>query len=83
MPVVFSRRCNEGLVIGGETLVRVIQIRGDKVRVEIDAPRHVSIHRSEVFELIARESVRAAGLNPDDMKLSEIMAAIKEREKGR
>ncbi len=52
--LVLSRRPNESIVINDKIVVTVIEIRGDKVRLGIEAPRDVPIHRSEVFEAIQR-----------------------------
>lgn len=51
--LVLSRTKGEAIVIGGDITVTVLEIRGDKVRVGIDAPRDVSVHRLEVSDKIA------------------------------
>ena len=43
--LVLSRKMNEAIVIGENIVVTVIDIRGDKIRLGIEAPRHVSVHR--------------------------------------
>lgn len=61
--LVLSRRPNESIVIDEKIVITVIEIRGDKVRLGIEAPRDVPIHRSEVYEAIRRtEGVT----NPED-----------------
>lgn len=50
--LVLSRKKNESIVINENIVITVIEIRGDKVRLGIQAPRDVSIHRSEVYEAI-------------------------------
>lgn len=54
--LVLSRRLGENIVIG-DNLVRitVVDIRGDKVRLGITAPLHMSVHREEIFAIIQRE----------------------------
>ena len=52
--LVLSRRPNESIVIDEKIVITVIEIRGDKVRLGIEAPRDVPIHRSEVYEAIRR-----------------------------
>lgn len=47
--LVLSRHKDESIVIGDDVLITVVEIRGDKVRLGIDAPRDVSIHREEVY----------------------------------
>jgi carbon storage regulator len=49
---VFSRKKNESIVIGDSIIVTVIEIRGDKVRLGIEHPMDVPVHRREVFDAI-------------------------------
>lgn len=52
--LVLSRKRNESVVINDQIVVTVIDVRGDKVRLGIQAPRDVPIHRSEVMAAIQR-----------------------------
>jgi len=54
--LVLSRKKDEKIVIGDQITVMVIEIRGDKVRLGIDAPREIPVHRQEVYEAIKREA---------------------------
>ena len=51
--LVLSRKKNESIIIDDKIVITVIEIRGDKVRLGIEAPREVAIHRSEVRDAIA------------------------------
>ncbi|GIK15153.1 MAG: hypothetical protein BroJett003_01170 [Planctomycetota bacterium] len=62
--LVLSRTCDEAIMIGDEIRVTVVDIRGDKVRLGVTAPRHVKVHRQEVFDAIQRENLEAARLEP-------------------
>ena len=53
--LVISRKKHESIVIDDSILVTVIEIRGDKVRLGIEVPRHMTVHRSEVYEALNRE----------------------------
>ncbi|NNJ24958.1 carbon storage regulator CsrA [Alienimonas chondri] len=53
--LVLSRKKDEKIMIGDDVTLMVIEIRGDKVRLGIDAPKDVSVHREEVFIAIRRE----------------------------
>jgi len=53
--LVLSRRKDESVVIGDEIEVTVVSIRGSIVRLGVEAPRHISIHRREVYEAIRKE----------------------------
>lgn len=52
--LVLSRKKNESIVIDERIVITVVEIRGDKVRLGIEAPREVPIHRSEVYEALRR-----------------------------
>ena len=54
--LVLSRKKQESIVVNDEITIVVVEIRGDKVRLGIEAPKEVPIHRSEVYEAIRRNS---------------------------
>jgi len=60
--LVLSRKKNESIVINNDITVTVVEIRGDKVRLGIEAPKDVSVHRREVYEAIQNQ----ARLRPSD-----------------
>lgn len=53
--LVLSRKHNESIVINGNIIVTVIDIRGDKIRLGIDAPKDVPVHRREVQDKIQEQ----------------------------
>lgn len=64
--LVLSRKQGESVVIGNDILVTVLEVRGDQIRLGIDAPRSVSVHREEVYLQVARENTAAiASASPD------------------
>ncbi len=52
--LVLSRKINETIIINDNIVITVVDIRGDKVRLGIDAPKDVPVHRQEVYEAIKR-----------------------------
>lgn len=64
--LVLSRRVGERLVIGDDIVVTVIEVRSDGVRLGIDAPRSVAVHRAEVLEAVTAANVAAASADDDD-----------------
>lgn len=58
--LVLSRKKDEKIIIGDDIELMVIEIRGDKVRLGIAAPKDVSVHREEVYNAIKRERNGAA-----------------------
>ncbi len=53
--LVLSRKRNESIVINNDITVVIVDIRGDKVRLGIEAPNNVSVHRKEVHDAILRQ----------------------------
>jgi carbon storage regulator len=53
--LVLSRKRNESIVIGDDINIVIVDIRGDKVRLGIEAPANVPVHRREVYDAIQRE----------------------------
>jgi carbon storage regulator len=63
--LVLSRKKDESIVINNDITIVVVEIRGDKVRLGVEAPKEVPVHRREVFEAIARgEPVDANAVGP-------------------
>ncbi len=58
--LVLSRQRDESIFIGDNIKITVVDIRGDKVRLGIEAPTEVPVHRQEVYEAIQREHQRGA-----------------------
>ncbi len=66
--LVLSRHRDESIMIGDDVMITVVDIRGDKVRLGIDAPAEVPVHRLEIFEAIKRENRKATRLGPEETK---------------
>jgi carbon storage regulator len=64
--LVLSRKKNESIIIDGGITVTVVEIRGDKVRLGIDAPKETFVHRQEVYEVIQNQQKGAAAAAPGD-----------------
>jgi carbon storage regulator len=58
--LVLSRQRDESIIIGDNIVITVVDIRGDKVRLGIQAPKEVTVHRQEVYEAIQRENALKA-----------------------
>jgi carbon storage regulator len=59
--LVLSRQRDESIIIGDNIIVTIVDIRGDKVRLGIEAPTEISVHRQEVYEAIQRENAKTDG----------------------
>ena len=58
--LILSRKINEKIMIGDDIAVSIIEIRGDQVRIGVDAPKAVKVFRQEVFDAIKAENKAAA-----------------------
>ncbi len=66
--LVLSRHRDESIMIGDDVVVTIVDIRGDKVRLGIDAPQDIPVHRREVYEAIQRENQKAAQIKAADAR---------------
>ncbi|MFN8705572.1 MAG: carbon storage regulator CsrA [Planctomyces sp.] len=64
--LVLSRKKNESIVIDENVVITIIEVRGDKVRLGIQAPRDVAVHRQEVLEAILAEKVKLSNDSTED-----------------
>ncbi|MBI2099943.1 MAG: carbon storage regulator CsrA [Candidatus Vogelbacteria bacterium] len=65
--LVLSRQRDQTIMIGDEIEITVVDIRGDKVRLGINAPTAIPVHRKEVYEAIKRKERAAARVKPEDI----------------
>jgi carbon storage regulator len=70
--LVLSRKKNESIVINDDITIVVVEIRGDKVRLGVEAPKEIPVHRREVFDAIRRNEAAAGKSSPagDDVRTS-------------
>lgn len=64
--LVLSRKKNESIVINDDITIVVVEIRGDKVRLGVEAPKEVPVHRREVFDAIRRNEAAAGEQTPGE-----------------
>ncbi|MCA9260630.1 MAG: carbon storage regulator CsrA [Planctomycetales bacterium] len=69
--LVLSRQRDQSIVISDNIVVTVVDVRGDKVKLGIEAPQDIPVHRREVYEAILRENQQAAKLRPSDARSLE------------
>jgi carbon storage regulator len=77
--LVVSRRAGESVVIGDDVTVSVLEVRGDVVRIGIDAPRSVAVHRAELLAQLAQSNQEAA--SPPANAVDSLLTAIRDRAK--
>jgi carbon storage regulator len=62
--LILSRKINEKIMIGDDISISIIEIRGDQVRIGVDAPKNVKVFRQEIFDAIRAENKAAAESAP-------------------
>ena len=62
--LVLSRHRDESIMIGNNVRLEIVDIRGDKVRLGVDAPQEIPVHRQEVYDAIKRENQKKPRLGP-------------------
>ena len=65
--LVLSMHGDESIMIGDNVMITIVDIRGDKVRLGIEAPQEIPVHRQEVYEAIKRENQKAARVDPNEI----------------
>ena len=63
--LILTRRVGESIVVGDDIVLTVFEVRGDAVRIGIDAPRSVQVNRKEVYEEIQRANEQAVSTSDD------------------
>lgn len=66
--LVLGRRPGENIRIGDDIKVFVLEVRGGQIKLGIEAPIEVQVHREEIYERIQRQNRRAAGTVPGDLR---------------
>ena len=75
--LVLSRRLGESVVIGDDVTITVLEVRGEVVRIGIDAPRSVAVHRAELLQQLETSNREAA--SPSDDAVASLSNALRSR----
>lgn len=80
--LILTRRVGETLIIGDDVVVTVLGIKGNQVRIGINAPKEVSVHREEIYQRIQQEkNATPAATPPVEVTVKESKPAKAKREK--
>lgn len=78
--LVLTRKLGEGIVIGDDITITVVELKGGNVRIGIDAPRSKKVHRQEVYERIVQENRDASQWNMIDLDaISDNLTVTREK----
>ena len=75
--LVLSRRVGESIVVGDDVTVTVLEVRGDVVRIGIEAPRSVAVHREELLREL--EAANKEAVSPGDDAVAALAETVKKR----
>jgi carbon storage regulator len=70
--LVLSRQRDEMIMIGDDIEITIVDVRGEKVRLGINAPPHIPVHRKEVYEAIKRERAAASEVKGEEIKVQSL-----------
>ena len=76
--LILTRRAGENVVVGDDIVISVIEVRGDAVRIGIQAPRSLSVHREEVWLELQQQNEDAA--SPSDDAVGATLARLRARD---
>ncbi|HOE12737.1 MAG TPA: carbon storage regulator CsrA [bacterium] len=74
--LVLSRKRDESIIVGDNVVITIIDIKGEHVKLGVDAPKYISIHRKEVYEAIQAENLAASRPEAQNLEsLAKVLAA--------
>jgi carbon storage regulator len=65
--LILTRKLGEKITIGNDVVIRVIEIKGSQIKLGIEAPKHIEVHREEIYERIKKENWLAAQIKSTDL----------------
>lgn len=81
--LILTRKIGEGIILGDDIRIAVLEIRGKQIRIGIEAPPDVVVLREEIYQRIQEENLQAAGVRDVDLKeIAKIWKRKKENEPG-
>lgn len=80
--LILTRKLGENIRIGEEIKITVLDVKGGQVKLGIEAPPHVAVHREEIYEKIREENRRASEMSPNNLReVAGMLRAPRRRKK--
>jgi len=77
--LILTRKLGESIAIGDHVKLTLLEIKGKHVRIGIEAPKDISVHRGEIYEMIQDENIKALGTDIDGSEiLSDVWLKVKQ-----
>ena len=73
--LILTRKLGESIAIGDDIKITFLDIKGKHIQIGVEAPKHISVHRGEIYEIIQEQNLQAAA---SDMKLADIWKRLKD-----
>ena len=66
--LILTRKLGESIAIGNDIKITLLEIKGKQIRIGIEAPSHVTVHREEIFRIIQEQNIQAANSAGDELQ---------------
>lgn len=76
--LILTRKKDQAIIIGDDISIKIVEVKGDTVKIGISAPRTVSVHRQEIYEEITRENTLAV-ITEKDLKIEELCTLLSKK----
>lgn len=77
--LVLARKPNQSIMIGDEIEIKIIEVKGDQIKVGIQAPRNIAVHRKEIYEEIKKANIEATDSKNKIDKIKSISGLFKKK----
>jgi len=75
--LVLARKPNQSIMIGDDIEIKVIEVKGDQIKLGIQAPKHIAVHRKEVYEEIKKANIEATKSKKSESTFKKIADLLK------
>lgn len=65
--LILARKAGEAIAIGDQITIRILEIKNGQIKIGVEAPATVTVHRQEIYQRIREENIRAASGAPEDI----------------
>ncbi|MBN1614950.1 MAG: carbon storage regulator CsrA [Deltaproteobacteria bacterium] len=74
--LILTRKLGESIKIGGDITITLLELKGNQIRIGIEAPREVSVHREEIYRMIQQQNIEALRVEATDGRLTDIWGKL-------